>query len=293
VAKEAAVYEDLESGTPGIVGEEGSGEGEFAPASPTPAGAPAKQAAQGPKAAEGEKQSPKELAAMRSRISELEASERYWAEKAQKSGAPAAEPKKDAEPDELEQLLADAGIEDDTAAGLLDDIGEKGVAALQKRGVITKSQLKPILAAIERRMEAKATALADSRVEGAKGQLTAEAKLLQDFPDLQDPKSELSKSVAVEFAAMVAEDPSLKNSYTALRMAARIASKGKDSESAPSRMTRIAAQSPARGGRAASEFEEDGDVEITPEVQQLISFGRRYGLDEATYRRHAAGRRSA
>ena len=289
MAGTAAVYEDLESGTPGIVGEEGHGDGEFAPApaAPAPATAPktAKQEAD-PEA--GKQQSPKELNAMRARITELEASERYWADKAQKGGAPAPTPPKADEPDELEQLLSEAGIEDDTAASLLDDIGEKGVAALQKRGVITKAQLKPILAAIERRMEAKATQLADSRVKGATGQLTAEAELVRDFPELRDEKSAFAKAVAVEFASMVAEDPKLKKSYTALRQAARIAKL--ETKQPDERAARIRSQSPSRGATPASEFD-DEDVEIGPEAMQLIAAGRRFGLSEDTYRKHAIPKR--
>ncbi|MGI9254726.1 MAG: hypothetical protein ACR2J8_13360 [Thermomicrobiales bacterium] len=281
------MYEDLESGTPSIVGDEGHGDGEFSPAPAAPATAPKPTAKQEPEPEP--KQSPKDLAAMRARITELETSERYWAEQAKKAGTapPPSAPKSDG-PDELEQLLADAGIEDDTAAALLDDIGEKGVAALQKRGVITKAQLKPILAAIEKRMEAKAIQLAESRVEGAKGQLTAEAKLMQDYPELQDQKSEFSKAVAVEFAAMVAEDPSLQNSYTALRQAAKIAKL--TLKQPDTRAQRIKSQAPSRGAAPASEFDDD-EVDISPEAQMLISAGRRYGLDETTYRRHATAHR--
>ena len=277
------VYEDLESGTPGLVGLEANGGTAAQPSDDKGGGTKAAPASA--RSEEGEKANPKDIAALRSRIAELENSERYWAEKA-KSAAPAPEPKKDDQPDELEALLASAGVDDDTAAGLLDDIGEKGVAALEKRGVVTKAQLAKILGAVEKRMEAKAAALADTRVNGAKDQLSAEAKLLKDFPDLADDKSEFAIAVGREFAAMVADDPSLKNSYGALRAAARVVSQVK-TDTAMSRTQRIAQQSPARGAKAASEFDDEGDIEITPEARQLIAMGSRYGVTEESFKAHA------
>jgi hypothetical protein len=239
--------------------------------------------------AKEDKQAAKDAAALQSRIRELEAESRFWAEKAQ-GIKPAEAPKKDDGPDELDALLAEAGVDGDTAASLLDDLGEKGVAALEKRGLVTKAQLKQILSLAMTKMEAKANSIAESRVDGAKNQFTAEAKLLKDFPDLADEKSEFAKETAREFAAMVADDPSLKNSYVALRAAARMASQKRTSGGGgelSSRMQRIAAQSPTRGGRqAASEFDDD-DVEITPEARTILAHAARYGVTEDSYRKHA------
>lgn len=236
-----------------------------------------------------DKQAAKDAAALQSRIRELEAESRFWAEKAQ-SDKPA-EPKKADAPDELDALLAEAGVDGDTAASLLDELGEKGVAALEKRGLVTKAQLKQILNAAMTKMEAKATSIAADRVDGAKSQLTAEAKLLKDFPDLADESSDFAKETAREFAAMVADDPGLKNSYGALRAAARMASQkrsgGSNSGELASRMQRIAAQSPTRGGRqAASEFD-DEDVEITPEARTILAHAAKYGVTEDSYRKHS------
>jgi len=269
------VYEDMESSTP--VGLETSVDNATPPAKAT-------------EQAEEPKHSPKDMAALNRRIQELESSERYWADKA-KSGSPAPVQKQADGPDELEALLTNAGIDDDTAASLLDDLGEKGVSALQKRGVITMAQLKPILAAVERRMEAKAESLADGKITSARGQMTAEAKLVKEYPELSDPKSALSIATAKEFAEMVAEDPSLQHSYTALGMAAKLArsQSGSSGMSMTDRMRQIAAQGPARGSRSAgyNEFDDDGDVAITPEAQTFINAGAKYGLTQEAYKKHA------
>jgi hypothetical protein len=276
------VYEDLESGTPDIAGLEGA---TAKAGDETSDGAAAPKQAQEPKGGEP-KQSAKDLAAAQARIRELEGESRFWAEKA-KGGAPA-EPKKAEQPDELEALLANAGVDDDTAAALLDDIGEKGVAALEKRGLVTKTQLKAILSAVERRMEAKAEALADGKIAGARGQMSAEAKLLKDFPELADESSALAKATAKEFAEMVADDASLKNSYAALRMAAKVAkaNMGSGGGTISERMQRIASQAPSRGARMIDEFADD-EIEITPEARVFINAGSKFGLTEEAYRKNA------
>lgn len=278
------VYEDLESGTPSTSELEGAPAGAEAPAG----AAPTKEAP----AAKEDKQAAKDAAALQARIRELEQESRFWAEKAKANPTQETKPKADDGPDELEQLLANAGVDEGTAAELLDELGEKGVQALQKRGVVTMDQLKQILGAAMRKMETKASAIAESRVDGAKTQLSAEAKLLKDFPDLADEKSDFAKETAKHFAEMVAEDPSLKNSYVALRAAARLASQkqapsGKDGDSPlTSRMQRIASQSPARGGRPVNEFDDD-DVEITPEARTILAHAAKYGVTEESYRRNA------
>lgn len=282
MAKTEMVFDDFDTPQPGLE----AGSGETPSAADDGAATPAK-AAQPAQPAAPSKDLLKELEALKRRNAELETSERYWAERAAKGNAAPA-PKAEPDVDELETLLAGGGVDDDTAASLLDDIGEKGVAALEKRGVVTKAQMKTILAAQERKLLAKAAEIAESRVTGATEKLTAEAKLLKDYPELADDKSDFSKAVATEFQAMVAEDPSLKNSYSALRMAARVvqASKGASASSLSDRMQRIAAQSPRRGP-APNEFEEGGDVEISPEAAQLIAAGARYGLTPEIYKRSA------
>lgn len=280
------IYEDLESGAPGIVGTEGA-------AAPEPGNEFSEVVAAPVKAKEPkeEKAARKETSELHKRIAELEASERYWADKA-KGGAPA--PAKADAPDELESLLAGGEIDGDTAASLLDEIGEKGIAALSKRGLVTKDSLRKIVSVLEKRMEAKAEALADGKISGARNQMSAEAKLVKDFPELADESSPMAKTTAKEFAEMVADDPSLKNSYTALRTAAKFARATTGGGNLSERMARIAAQSPARGSRSAgfSEFDDDGQVEITPEAQVFINAGAKYGLTRESYQKNANRRAS-
>jgi len=271
------VYEEFEPGTPGPDGLE---------AGKTPASDAQGAGVTETKTAAAEKPAPAEAKVNKDyerRIAELEASERYWAEQAKKT-APIAEKKAD-QPDEIEALLAGPGVDGDTAAALLDEIGEKGIAALEKRGVVTADKMRQVIAAVERRMEAKAAAIAEGRVNGAKDQLTAEAKLLQEYPDLANDKSEFAVAVGREFAAMVAEDPSLKNSYGALRMAAKLVKQTQGGTSAAAdRARRIDAQSPTRGSRPAPDSEE---IDITPEARMLIAAGARYGVTEESYRANA------
>lgn len=236
----------------------------------------------------------KELQAAHARVKELEAENRFWAGKAKGSTEAPAKPAV-AEPDDVDKFFADAGIDEGTAAELLDEIGEKGVAALSKRGLVTKSQLKGLVAALESRFTAKAASIADSRVSTAKGELTAEAKLMRDYPEFGDEKSEFYKTMAKEFSAMAAEDASL-NSYAGLRQACRMAklqlgpSVAAGGSGGLDRVRQIAAQSPSRGAKP-TEFGED-DVEITAEARQLIAAAGRYGVTEKSYKEAARNKHS-
>lgn len=235
----------------------------------------------------GDTVSKKDLDAALSRIQELESENKFWAAKAK--GTAEKLQAKDPEPDDLDKFFADAWLDEGTAAQLLDEIGEKGVAALQKRGVVTKSQLKGVMAAMEARLVKKAENIATSRVESARSELNTEAKLLHDYPDLRDETSDFAKAAAKEFAAMVAEDPALNN-YSGLRLAAKIvkaqqaASPSSGSGSLLSRAHRIAAQSPTRGSRQAAAFEDGEEPEIDFDDRSLLAFSSRYGVNEKQVR---------
>jgi hypothetical protein len=227
----------------------------------------------------------KEFEAIQARNRELEEENRFWAGKARGTTEPKPEPK--AEPDELEQLLAEVA-DDSTAAELLDELGEKGVGALSKRGVITKGQLKAILAAQEERLSKRIESTAAAKVDAARSELNAEAKLLRDFPEMGEDGSEFSKAAAVEFAQIVKDDPALNN-YTGLRLAAKIVkargttAPGGGAETALSRAQRIAAQGPTRGKRAAEPgFDSEG--EFGSDDRHLLQFSSRYGVTEKQIR---------
>jgi hypothetical protein len=256
---------------------------------PQPQPDPAKAAT---KEASGDTVSKKDLDAALSRIRELEGENKFWAAKAKGASDPKPQPQpqlKDPEPDDLDKFFADAGLDEGTAAQLLDEIGEKGVAALQKRGVVTKSQLKGVLSAMEARLAKKAENIATSRVESARSELNAEAKLLHDYPDLRDESSDFAKAAAKEFAAMVAEDPALNN-YSGLRLAAKIvtaqqaSSPSSGTGSLLSRAHRIAAQSPTRGSKQAASFEGDEEIEFGNDDRALLAFSARYGVTEKQIR---------
>lgn len=220
------------------------------------------------------KLSKKEHEALLKRIDEAEQASRYWHEQTKAKPEAEAEGKPESEPDDDE-------VKDDTTDKFIDDLSKSGIAALVRRGVLTKKAAREI---IEKEARKIAREVAQEEVGAASKRLTTDAKLVQQFPDLQDKESEHFQRTGAIYREMVADDPALKNSPGALFLAARtakaeLAAEGKG-RSAGDRDATIRAQAGDRGGGRDTDV---GGELIGPQARELIAA---FKIDEAGYKRH-------
>lgn len=160
-----------------------------------------------------------ELATVRRQNSDLQASERYWAEQARLGTARPAEAVA-ADP----VTAADVEI-DETPEALADDFLKRGVKALRDRGFVSKADVA--------KMVAEGVAESNENLQAARNDATHDAQLAREFPEIaedgirvrngEQPTSEIYKRAAPIFRAMVKMDPELAKSKSALIMAARTA----------------------------------------------------------------------
>lgn len=254
-------------------------------------GAGEKEAEKG-KPSDEVKQGRKDLEAANRRIAELEQSERYWAEKAQRkaSGGQADDPgevDQDPEDDLITDLVAagvvDPGIDADK---FVEELSTKGPAAvtavLDKVGYVKKSDVARLAKEVAERVVGK-----------ERGKISLDNRLLRDFPDLQDDKSELFQETGKIYRQLVALDPTLKRSPGTLLIAAdkakaqlnsRARKNGdgegehtdyRDRESERDRRARAQQGDRGRGG---SGFDRHDD--LGPEQKEVLS---RMGLTEKEF----------
>ncbi len=225
----------------------------------------------------------KELATAKASLAETQQSERYWANKAR--GTPAPEP----EPEPVDDEVPEPGVSPfagEKPEKFLDDLSAEGLGAMLKRGVITQEQFDGALAKLEDRITRKV----ESRLQ-LHAQHTAMDAKFNEFPELladskrvaagEQPQTELYKRTKEHFRAMVADDPSLKNSVGATLAAARLAKKELEMEAkaaAPAngsgdrqsqRRERIAAQGGERAPAGGSE-EGAGNDELSATAREVI-----------------------
>lgn len=176
-----------------------------------------------------------EVKALKAQVAEKDDAVRYWHGEAKKGAK--AEPKAD-EPDEDEKI------------DLLDVIGTKGTkgltAVLRKAGFVSAAEV-------------------DQKVEQRTAQVVRESKLVQEFPELSDDKSEFFKATAVEFGKLqrdgmpkaIAMEQAARNVRLAEYEAgtATPAAKTKDPEA--ERQRRIKAQGGDRGTRRSGTEDSD------------------------------------
>lgn len=221
-----------------------------------------------------------ELKATKDQVGELRESEKVWFdryEKLVKGGKP--DPDPDADPDG-----DDPEVEDDTPDKLVDEFSSQGIAALRKRGVITKKETREL---IRREAEKIARKVAGEAVGKAESRAVRDSQLFGEFPDLRDTKSELYKRTAEVYREMVKDDPDAANSTRALARAAKEAKltmrieqlekgggRGDDD-----RERRIAAQGGDRG-RSGGEFRDD---DMGPEAREVLKAFERYGATEEDF----------
>lgn len=227
------------------------------PVSTTVSGAPPPTPAVTPPAVVPAAQPPAEdVAAIKARLAELEnqngeltRTAQFWADKA-KGGAPAPKAKPD--------------VVDDDNVDVLDVLTTKGVKGLDelmaKRGYVRKDYV-------------------DQTVDGKANQITSEAQLLKDYPDLSNKKSEFFQATAMEYGSLV---KSGVPEAVAMQMAAertdlRFLREGKTktpqqeetekkAAKEQARLERIKAQSGTRGGQPTAD--DEADDELTPEQKR-------------------------
>lgn len=217
---------------------------------------------------------------------ELSTSAEFWATQA-RSGRKDPDADPDPEPDEPK----DDYDENEDAATFVDDLSAKGIKALEKRGVLTKK-------AATKLIEDIATKVSREIVGKARNSMTADAKLVSQYPELQDDKSELFKETRRIFNENCADDPSLKKSQGALMMAAKQAKLelqikngkpaggGKSEEDLEQeRIQRVRGQQGDRGRRGAAEFTEEDDDTIGPEARTMLNQFARYGVTDDDYKK--------
>lgn len=209
-----------------------------------------------------------ELETERRRRTELEESERYWAGQARNAAAAPIKPKPDRD-EELDDDLSDPDPADDTPEKLLDEFSSKGVAALVKRGVLTKTAAKELILKVARQEARKI-------VENERGNMQRDAQLYREYPDLQNSESELFKETAKVYRARVQRDPTLAKSGEALMMCAEIAqiklSAQTEKGNLDERKQRARDQmgDTSRGRRGAASFEEEDDDTLSPGQRQIM-----------------------
>jgi hypothetical protein len=166
----------------------------------------------------------------------------------------------------------------------IEELTTKGLKTLQKKGFLTAKDAKKLIASVVSEMESKVDAKVEARVQEFVRNADGAASLLNEYPELRDAKSEFSQAVKAEYAALVDEDPDLKESRTAWKMAARLvaARNGKDGRRADpedDRRDRIRRQAPeVDSGRPNG----SGGTRITSEEREFIS---RLGVKESDFLR--------
>lgn len=234
-----------------------------------------------------------EVRAMRKRMADLEKenatlSERYF-ELARGRGKPEPEPDED-EDEPLPDLNADdedlkPEVEDNDPGKLTDELTEKGLSALYKRGIPSK---KDVAAMIQKYGAKMARQVAQDIVAREKAKMQVGAELAK-YPELNDEKSELFIRTRQIVQEQIKQDPVLAKSGRALVLAVQMAKRDMELEALkkgrgrreddyepPTRRQRIDAQYGERS-RRGGEYDED-DSTIPPEVMKLASS---IGLTEA------------
>lgn len=164
-----------------------------------------------------------ELEGLRRERDEARDSERFWAQRARAGGQQPAEsveePEEEIETDDLIPAVTGDQSVDEAIFSDPDkwaDAVSKGPAAIQafvrKAGYVTATEAADIAAKVARRT-----------VDVERQKMTTDAVIVRDFPDLNNPKSELFQATAAELRHLVAMDPRAKNSPATLYAAANAA----------------------------------------------------------------------
>lgn len=172
----------------------------------------------------------------------------------------------------------------DEGGDVADDFATNGIEALRKRGVLTKKEAKEL-------MREEARKVAREEVERSRKSMIADTELLQAFPGLSDPKSELFQRTQEIYNEQIKRDPSLKGSSQTLPMAARIAKAELIAEGrADARQDRINRQSGDRSTGRGNSFDEEGSDELSATQRSILEKFNASGdfqISEDSYRKRA------
>ncbi len=215
-----------------------------------------------------------EIETLRKTNQTLSDSERYWADRAKANGNGDDEDEDDEKPAKKGKEPAPADDDDDDPAKFVDELSSKGpkaiAAYLKKKGYVTAAEASEI-----------ATKTAKQAVKAARESMTHDVELSRDYPDLQDPESELFKETSKIYKGMLKRDPKLKDSSAALLMAAenaklklQIEGKGKsnsEDDAEKDRQRRIREQGGDRGRRGSADFDDGDDDRMGPEAKSIAA----------------------
>jgi len=239
----------------------------------------------------------KEYEAQQRRIGELEGSERYWSERATRGGrSEEEEENEDEEEDDAggrgrgrnsrksrqEDDDEEDGLPDDTPTKLTEDLTEQGLEALRKRGVITRKQLKEILARQAEQTRKQVEKTVRTAIDRTTKTLAADAKLMEQYPFLAKPDSEAFKLAQKYYKEELRDDPDVPQKV-ALRHAAKLAA-AEIRSTDRDRRRRIQEQGDDYSPRQSGYSDEDDD--LGPQSRRIISD---FGIDEKTFRKYRRG----
>lgn len=191
---------------------------------------------------------------LRGRVSEAEHNSQFWHNKAQGAGggAKAAAVEEEAEPAPLSEDIVDALASGDT----------RRISKLfGEMGFVKQSEV-------------------DKAITSTRAQITEEAKLYGEYPDLQDKNSDFFKSAAAHYNDL-AKDPAMAKSPKLIEVAARLAQAdmgGREETPAPrrrddddaDRVRRVASQSGDRGTKSSRTRDADNQ-DLSPAQANLIA----------------------
>jgi len=194
---------------------------------------------------------------------------------------------------------------------LLDDMTARGMQGLVDRGVITSSQMIEELDKRDKNIDARM----DAKINATRAEVEFGGKMSAEFPEIvaisakisagqteAGEKSELWQRTKAQYKEIIAQDPQLDGSQTALLQAARFAKKdlelekktakperraAADIEDEPeprvSRRERIERQAPERSSGGDGEERGGGDDGLTAQQSEVA---KRLGVKADDFKRH-------
>jgi hypothetical protein len=128
-------------------------------------------------------------------------------------------------------------------------------------------------------------------IAGTRAAMTREARLIHEFPELNDEKSEFYQATTRHFKEICADDPTAVNNPNTLKLAAKLAKAelGDAVSAEESRAARVSRQSGGRSARPAGGGGRGGNQELSPAQSRIIENLRAVGADisEEGYRKRA------
>lgn len=223
-----------------------------------------------------------QLAAEKKRNVELQASEREWSERALRASRKV---ESDDEPKPSDPAAPEVA---ETAEKFLDDVSKEGLAALRKRGFVTMAEVQKLI------KETVDRTVAETRTDSEFSSVLA-----AEFPEMvadikrveagKQPEGGLFPLAAEIYRDAITLDPDLKNSKSALIMAARqaaaqlkLAGKVKDETDADRQAARRAKIENQRPDRGTSSDDEEPTT-LNAKQKQMA---KELGISEDKFLKH-------